>query len=352
MPDREGIMRKVRALLDQAASTTFDAERDTFLAKADEMMTTYVIESWELEMAKPANQREKPILREFVYGQSADWDLDRHLVMIFGSLARRCRVKMGEYGWHKAKLVGYESDLDWLEMLFTNIKLHLVTNMIPHVDPNLTYLENLAVLKEVGFKWQKIWEMLVPVYPKHFQKWAKSDTDGAWVSDILAGGMRFPYAIARPAGVRFTKEYTTFCQDNKRERIYSSPEAYRRNFLEGYATRIIDRLHEVSPATTQGAALVLANREEDLLEHLYDLFPDLRPHPKDCQCDTCHAIKCRDITCKRPACEQRRKPVRARSVSYNAPKVDWAARERGAASADQADLHGGRGNLAPKKQLD
>jgi len=348
---REDNMRKIRALLDKAASTTFDAERDALLSKADEMMTKWVIESWELELAKPASTREKPILREYEYGQSTDRNLDDRLHEIFYDLAKHCRVKLGSLGWRRAKLVGYESDIDYLDLLFTNIRLHFQLNLIPHADPNLTYLENLAILKEAGFKWQRIYEMLVPVFPDHFSQ-AKVPEHDPYPSDIVVGTQRYRKLIFRPIGVRFTKEYTEFCKSEGRDRIYSNPETYRRNFMEGYVWRIRSRIRDMDEATTAGQALVLRGREEDLLEELYKLFPNQRPkapHPADCECDVCHHMRCRDAKCKRPFCVQMRKPVRYRAPAEK--KVDFSAYSRGRDAANKADLIGPRNNLPGQKGI-
>lgn len=351
MAEKADIMRKVRALLDKAASTTFEPERDSLLSKADQLMTAYVIESWELELAKPANAREKPVLVEYDYSNTEDYDLNERLADIFGSLARHCRVKLGWYGSRHSKLVGYQSDIDYLDMLFTNIRLHLQINMIPHASTTLSYEENLALLKEAGYKWQQVYEQLLPLFPERFpQNLVRAGAERN--NDIVVNGKRYRRGLldqGRGIGVGFTKTYTEYCKEHNRERIYANPEVYKRSFLEGYVWRIRRRLEDLDAGVTQGQALVLRGREEDLLEEFYKLFPDRRPHPPGCDCDYHH--RCNDPKCQRMMCVAARTPVKYSRASPRALRVDASARERGRKSADSADLFGGRNNLGGRKEI-
>lgn len=353
MAEREDVMRKVRAMLDKAASTTFDAERDSFLTKANDMMTAYTIASWELEMAKPANVREKPEMREYDYGSTGDREINDILYDVFYGLANLCRCKIGMLGWTRAHIVGYPADLQFLDLLFTNIRLHMAVNMVPHADPSLSYLENLAVLKEAGYKWQKVYEMMLLVHPDHFpQGRVPAGTERA--DDIVVGTQRFRRAMHRPIGVRFTKEYTDFCKSQNRERIYTNPDVYKRSFLMGYRDRLIRRIAELKGDAGAGTEVVLRGRDDDLLEALYNLFPKLRPHPADCDCDGCHLLRPHDRSkCPRSICKEYtkelRKPIRYRTVHEKA--IDSGAIGRGRAAANTADLMGSRNNLGSRKAI-
>lgn len=365
MAEKSDLLRKIRGLMDKAASTSFEAERDAFLLKADELMTTYTIESWELEFARPAAERERPIMQEYEYGSTGDEDSDDKLSQLFYALSRYTRVKVGMYGWRRSKIVGYKADLEYLDLLFTTLRLHLSKNMVPHPSTELQYLENLALLKEAGFKWQRIYEELVPFYPDQFplgevpreEAQERASRQFLEVPDAhTPGGVRyFRLTMPRPIGVRFTGEYTKFCKTQGRERIYSSPASYRKWFMIGYVDRIDSRLHKMRMARgdqEQGHAVELAGREEDLLKKLYEEFPSLAPHPENCECDACHVGKCTDPKCMRPLCVQRRKPVKyTRPRTARDDRVDHAARSRGQAAANEADLLGSRHNLAPKQGL-
>lgn len=355
MADREDVMRKVRAMLDKAASTTFDGERDSFLKKANDMMTAYTIESWELEMAKPAGTREKPELKDYEYGHTGDHEIDQTLYEIFYRLADLCRVKVGLLSYQHAKVVGYGSDLEYLDLLFTNIRLHMAVNMVPHADPSLSYLENLAVLKEAGYKWQKVYELMVIVHPDHFPQGSVPKGYETGQDLISHNGSHFKPTMLRAIGVRFTKEYTDFCKSQNRERIYTNPDIYKRSFLQGYVQRLSSRINELKEDAGAGTALVLRGREDDLMEKLYEMFPNLRPHEADCDCDSCHLARPHDRSkCSREVCKRytadMRKPLRYRSVHEKA--IDRGAVGRGRAAANTADLMGSRNNIGTRKVLD
>lgn len=364
-------MRKVQALLDRADGTNYEAERDACIAKADQLMAAYAIEAFELDMARPAQQREKPEVREFdLPWIQGDFDLDYEYRHLFDGLVRHTGCLSVNPGGHKRK--------DWLEWLFTSIRLHMLSTMIPKPSPDLSLEENLALLKETGLKWQDVYEKLVVAFPeaKQFAKARVPDEEMAerrahletqypqtpftelamvqrnWLQ--ANNGAWFKKEMIRSIGVWFTKVYTEYCREHGKHRTYASPTVYRRSFIDGYMDRIRGRLYEMRQARGDlavGKELVLANRESDLKELLYELRPELRPHPPECECDPCHGRKCTDAACDREYCKERRKPQKYRAARYVEPKIDLAAQRNGSRAANSADLMGGRHNVGsnPRK---
>lgn len=369
-------MRKVQALMDRADSTTFEAERDSCLAKADAMMAAYAIEQFELDMAKPTGSRQKPEQRKFTLPHSGDWDLDREYQTLFSQMVRH--VGAIHVDWHDGayRVIGFPSDLDWLDWLYQNVRLHMLSTMMPKPNRDLTMAENIALLKETGIKWQEIYEKMVATFPDdpHFSRqavtsqqyvercewWGDSRApfeEGYWFTQnwLRVGSRIFVKKVSKGVGVWFTKVYTEHCTRNNLPRTYASPSVYRRSFIDGYMYRIKERLHEMSQArgtAAVGKELVLANREGDLKELLFELRPELRPHPDDCDCDKCH--HCLDPKCERPRCKARRAPVKlGRVARYVEPKYDAAASRNGRSAANSADLMGGRNNVGSnKRELD
>lgn len=311
---REDILRKVRALIDKADSTNFSAERDSLLAKADAMMAAYAIESFELEFARPAQEREKPDMRKFEYGRTGVDVADSTIYEIFYKLARHCKVMIGYYGYTHSKVVGYKADLEYLDMLFTSVKLHLAMNLEPRPQPDLSEYENFVLLKEAGMKWQRIWELLHPGEPfnrSHCQK--------------------------------LLRRYGDECKAQGREQVKGHPDIYRRSFMDGYKYKLGNRIRQMQAArdeATKGHEITLYNMENDLKEFFWEMFPDQRPHPANCECDGCHVVKCRDPKCTRPICVSARKPVRVRSTRYHEPKIDYSAMRAGERAAENFDLAG------------
>lgn len=368
-------MRKVQALMDRADSTTFEAERDSCLAKADAMMAAYAIEQFELDMAKPVGTRQKPEVRNIKLPHSGDYDLDYEYRTLFANMVRHVGAMHVDFHDGGYRIIGFPSDLDWLDWLYQNVRLHMLSTMMPKPNRDLSIAENIAMLKETGLKWQDIYEKLVAVFPDdpHFkgqkintqqyvercENWGHSAPfeDGYWFQQnwLRVGNQIFVKKVSKGVGVWFTKEYTDHCKKNNLPRTYASPTVYRRSFVDGYMYRIKERLQEMKRARGQAAVgkeLVLANREGDLKELMYELRPDLRPHPADCDCDQCH--RCADPNCQRPNCKARRAPVkRSRVARYVEPKYDAAASRNGRSAANSADLMGGRNNVGSnKRELD
>lgn len=324
---REDIMRKVAALLAKAESTGFSEERDALIAKADQLMMAYQIEAFELEFRKSKSERRTPEVRVFEYGTTGNREADQEMVQVFHDLARMVGVHLGFWGWQTSKAVGYAEDLEYLQMLFMNIRLHLALQLEPKPDPKLPLEDNVAMLKEAGLKWVRIHELL------------------------KTAGIMENIPWERRIGVRFTKIYTDFCKENNRERVYTNPDVWKRNFIQGYCSEIRQRIREMTSArhqAAQGHELVLASMKDELLEFLYQNFPHLRPHPPTCDCDMCH--RCTNPKCNRPNCVARRTPVKYndRPRTVRELKYDASAANRGRQVARTADLGSARGAPAPK----
>lgn len=360
MAERPDILRKVQGLIDKANATSFDAERDAFLGKADSLMAAYAIAQFELDFAKDAKDRSRaPELREYEYGSTGDHDADRQLHEIFYSLCSLSNVLIGWYGVYSSRAVGYREDLEYVDMLMTGIRLHLAVTIEPHPAPELSLEENLAALKEAGLKWQRVYEHLVKVYPDdpHFKQARCASDLTSWhvhgTGCVAVGDQFFQKKMPRPVGVWFTGVYTRYCKANGRDRVYSNPDVWRRNFTAGYVTRVNRRINAMQAAREEagvGKELVLASMAERLREALYQFFPEKRPHPPGCDCDLHH--RCDNPQCQRPRCADARKPVKASRYgarSFSERKVDWAAREAGGRAGDGADLSGGRRNVGGNK---
>jgi hypothetical protein len=345
MSKRDNIMRKVQAMMAKAASTAFDAERDALLSKADEMMAVYAIEQFELDMARPANERERPEVRVFEFTMPPSYELRQSLYQLFWSLARHTGVMFGgsvQYigdGQYGLKCVGYRSDLDWLQMLFINTQLHFLSRMEPKPDTELSDLENFIMLRESGMEYKRIFQLM---------GWPWLGKDG---QEVVGHGDLAGESNQKLRKMR--KAYHDHCKALGREPVKGlKADTYRASFMDGYVERIQGRLREMKQARNDlaiGHEMVLANRDDDLKEAFWDAFPDLRPHPSECECDSCHFMKCQDETCTRPRCVEYRKRAN-KVVRYREPKEDAAARRLGREVANSADLSGGRNTFNNNEQ--
>lgn len=326
-------LEQVRKIIDKANATPYEEERATFLAAADDLMNKYLIEEWETALARPASEREKPTVRQYSNPEGS-FSFRSTMQNIFVTLAGFCRCKVINLYGSGPKVIGFESDMEYLDMLYTSVMLHLSSSIDPRVDPVLPWVVNLAKLKNAGRKWEDIHALLVKAgqrdYPYLHQEWVR-------------GGKGFGLMVS---------EYQRYCRANNIPMVKISPEVWRRSFIAGYKDALVARVHEMKEERT-GAGIELHGRDEAVMEAFYEMFPNQRPHPSDCECETCHFMKCHDPKCTRPRCvdwlRTSNKPVRTRQ--YKAPAMSGLGVEAGRAKGREISL--ARGDVGHhKKEID
>lgn len=251
-------LEQVRALLAKAASTEFEGEAAAFRAKADELMANYAIEQWQLDAADENDARRMsrdPERRDVDiswYHEPQYRHVYQDMWQLFHSVAAHCRCKVIWWaGSRKVPVLGLPSDLDYFDLLFTHLQIQLFNQIQPSPQPGDTYIEALVRMKEAGMKWEAIGARL-----------------------IKAGLMEGPYT--RNVGVRFTKEYTTYCDETGRERKYINPKTYQRSFTDGFVQQIAHRLREQKDDQKakggSGMELAVIDIKKKLDETAADLF--------------------------------------------------------------------------------
>lgn len=240
------MLQKVRALLAKADDTEFEGESEVFRAKADELMTAYAIEQWQVDAAQAGvNTSNRTPERRDVdiswYWASNYSHIKHSLFTLFSNVAKHCRCKV--IWWSpepggKVPVLGLPTDMDYFDMLFTHLYMQLGIKLTPGVEDGDSYMDALVRMKEAGMKWEAIGERL-----------------------IRAGLMEGPYE--RKVGVRFTKEYTQFCEEQGRERKYINPKTYQSSFTEGFLLQVSARLREqkADQAEKGGTGMELALRD-------------------------------------------------------------------------------------------
>ncbi len=218
----EAMLGKVRGLLAKAADPNIDPrEADLFRQKADELMVKYAIEQWQIE--KPdANDREIAS-REYDFSWYSESGHGGALWSIMLSVARHCRVKVVHWQAYtsssKIPIVGLKSDMDWFDLLFTNVMTDFVSGLEPRPNASMTFPENVARLKESGMQWKRIAELL-------------------WHADMLSK-TKYPYPPTQTQvhNMGLATVYTKFCDETNRPRLRITPQIYRRSYSAGYDNR-------------------------------------------------------------------------------------------------------------------
>jgi hypothetical protein len=350
MTDRKNeMLEKVRKLLAKANDPSVgEFESEAFRQKADELMTNYAIEAWEVEMAKEG-QRIRPVKRDFDfawYQDSRDSPLKSALWNIWYETASHCRVISVSNKWDFSgktiPVIGMEADIDYFDMLFTSLMLQLTAKSDPRPSNRLSLEENLAAMREAGFGWDKVTRRLIEAgmiedpnpgvpFPRERADWKTQCRERFLLSE------------------RLVRRYRSWCKETNRPQTYTNVKTYREHFAAGFSDTIGNRLRKMrreserqydASHSTGGAALAIRDIRTLVKEALWEFFPDMAPHPADCDCAVCHTRKCIDPKCSRPGCVEKRKPVKYRPMSVSQQKIDYAARAAGAQAGREANLHG------------
>ncbi|MFZ1309028.1 MAG: DUF2786 domain-containing protein, partial [Candidatus Microthrix parvicella] len=123
--DRDPMLERIRALLAKAESTDFEEEAMAFTAKAQELITRHAIDSALLDDAGGTGGEEPGIIR--VPLDPPYWDAKGLMLQIVAERTR-CRALMMT-GLNMSRVVGYPSDLEAVEMLFTSLLIQAQTSL-------------------------------------------------------------------------------------------------------------------------------------------------------------------------------------------------------------------------------
>jgi hypothetical protein len=121
----ERILGKIRALLAKAESTEFSEEAEALSARAQELMAKYRIDH--ALLAAQSGKKDKPGGRRLPVDNP--YESPKVTLLHVVALANRCKSI-----WHKhigmSTVIGFESDLDAVELLFTSLLVQASTAML------------------------------------------------------------------------------------------------------------------------------------------------------------------------------------------------------------------------------
>ena len=313
MSDRKAdILRKVRALLAKADSTPYDGEAQVFRQKADELMTAYAIEVWQLETGAVDDRTPIKSLVDLDWWYKASDMIDSQLWSLFWSVYthNRCVIVVEKHGVEKGRavpVVGLPADLDYSDMLFTSLMVDLMKQIDPYPDPNGDYHEQLRRMRDAGLNWHEV------------------------VARMQKAGFGTDETPAK-AYHTMSHDYRRWCKRTGTPQNYAHWKTWRRNFSTGYVSKVADRLFEMRQRTNasagNGMELALRDIRQVVKDAVLEMYPDLaRP---------------------RPAVRGRTRAVAKR----NDHKVDFVARGAGQRAGENADLSGRTGKMRKTPELD
>jgi hypothetical protein len=258
------ILNRVQALLAKAASTEFPDEADALRAKADELMTSYAIDEYELER-KPGHVGMRPTHEPIDmrwYWEITDTDVAQSVYGVFWGLASHVRIEIAymdtDYVKRTTPLVGMAHDIAYFKLVFTDVFRQMIDTMDPHPRPNEPLIEALVRMKEAGMKWEDIF--------KRLKRYGYYPADLPW----------------NPGKMNYAGKYTDYCIAHRRPRIRTTPSVYKRSFTQSFAWGLSDKLDKMRAEQGQNTgsrALALRDYRQDVTDALYEFFPKHKPQP-------------------------------------------------------------------------
>lgn len=333
--DRENMLNKIKAMFAKANDRAVTPEEaEAFRAKADELMTKYSVEEFEL-IAADRNKQHSPVARDISVKWMYDIDDDEvttQVYLLVDSVYRHARCVIIKTGF-TMKVAGFPGDLDYADLLLTSLWMQLEEAVDPKVKLDMHPLDNALRMRRAGLQWREGMRRLrnAGVLPEKFQTGTDRDYHNyiAWVRSGAEPGESFARV---------------------------NHQTYRRSFAKGFVETMTTRLYylrqEASRHTTDAGnpyALVIRSIQDTVVEWIYDQGFWVRPHPQDCSCDECSARRKRIE-------EMRNKPVRRRRYAApKSPKISGYAQQQGRQAAEEADIIGHPGKRLGDdtiKQLD
>lgn len=291
----DDIIRKVQALIAKAESTEFGPERDAFRAKADQLVARYAIEQYQLDEAlrlagKAPSQT--PVVKSYAYpyAYGTQGDLARYIDRLFQTICtgigvrkvydetRAVKDEAGKFSHHEVvwKVVGYEADIAYLDLLFMSLQLQMFGMLEPEPTPAISYDANVHALHDAGVKWETIARRMNTAITTRGATWDWTpwdlETHSVW-SD-----KHDRYVASQPAkdGGRLIRAYKRECKRlGLAPIVVTVSSSYREDFVWGFCWAIARRMRDAR--SEAGGELVLARRQDEIDDLFASICPPVEP---------------------------------------------------------------------------
>jgi hypothetical protein len=276
--EADKILERIRGLISKAESLEASGDENSAneatacRERADEMMQKYAVEEWKVMQAAPAVSRAKPTRIRINLGNGDNQFLG-DIATLVNIVAKFCKCSsiwmegsgfsmesIQEYSW----VYGYESDLRYFEMLFTQLHLHMLGAIFPKPDPAKTLGENIYELHNAGISWPEIYAMYnwYPDAPR------PGEPNYMFLNKITGERMSWNKSVRK-----YNNAYKDEVARRGEKPFRITPKTYQRNAVQGYLNRINQRLREIAGHRGTGTELVLADKSENIKDALAKDFP-------------------------------------------------------------------------------
>ena len=271
----ENIIRRVQSLLERAAHAgTDEHEREVCQQKAEALMAKFKLDRAMLNFQRKGKRVNEPVHRVYdklnladnaAMQTNRDWKEEVGIEFAIKHLRQDIYSHAGcryyETG-AEFNVVGYEEDIFYADMLWTNVFMDVTQNLFPRWNNEIGFDANVFYLKNAGFSWPQVREIGLANNAR--------DRSGALTYDNAGSKLRTGYnRHAKKVGFVKPKEQPR------------NPNLYRRSMVDGYASRLRARLYELKQSSKMDVGkegeLALVQDADYLQEYLWTLFPHLRP---------------------------------------------------------------------------
>lgn len=327
MNDLQDTLRKVRGLITQADHpNTGPAEADAFRLKAEALMFKYRIDEAMLTEAErhemgvsvrwlsmdvcDARSPFRTSYYEIIRALIAHMDVRADFIRTVNRHGGDMLLHGGNEVWNTVDIVGFESDLVFIESMFAAAALAFGSKLEPKYDPAQTDAENCYRMRSAGMEGVRI------------------------ARAVWGDGKKSNCVKARKLAQQWAKQIG----DDGKAFSGHGMELYRESYAQGFVSEYRSRLYRMRASRGEvETGLVLHNRKEQIDEAFYARFPDRRPQPvpqigeaniKHCEkCAKAKSGYCRDHLWMRPST--------AKSKVRYANDAAWS---RGASAARAVDM--------------
>jgi hypothetical protein len=260
----DGMMRKIKQMLALADHpNTPEHEADLARANAERLMQKYRIEESELiESGALAGEAVTPGVQDVHVAPWGSEFYNTYWTMLH-YIAEHCGVRMAQttsayldgVSYLTATMVGYEADLRYADVLFTNAKILFGERMEPKPLDSMSDEDNVYRMRSAGMERIRIARLL-------------------------------GYGDTTSATAKVTRLYKKACEARGEHAVLTgkgnSVTAFREAYSLGFVNELFNRLYSARNAVeSDSKALVLVGRKEAVDEAFYERFPNLRPIPQN-----------------------------------------------------------------------
>lgn len=250
----EKILAKVAKLLERGHHPgTPQAERESCLEMADQIMTKYALDMAAVEAKMSAGERRKPIDKKMYDVAPTEFSRDAKRMLHVLATANRVRT-VWLNGMNCMHLFGLQEDVLYVEMVWTNIVFDFLSGLNPSWNHNKTFEENVYIFVKAAYKWREILEV------------------------ATNAGVETTLSRLKPAYHRWQKhigeEETAHTQSHR---------TYRESYAMAFANRVCIRLMELEKQRTEGiknsgtgSELVFVGHKQAIDDLVKDVYPSLR----------------------------------------------------------------------------